>query len=155
LDWYCHRRTHIEEPENGSATESLVHSAMFAEAGLPLLLAVAFEMNPLVVSLMTGSALAHEATAMADVRVALNSKRHVSQWEQHIHSFLEVMPFCVVPLMILLHEPTTSEWRLSRRSSALSKRDLTLAAGCITFAGILPYAEELQRCVKHTRKERV
>ena len=109
LDWRCHRRTHIEEPANGGTTESLVHSAMFAEAGLPLLLAAAFEMNPFLVTLMTGAAASHEVTAMLDVRLALKSRRHVSQWEQHIHSFLEVMPFWIVPLMVLLNEPVTNQ----------------------------------------------
>jgi hypothetical protein len=148
LDWRCHRRTHIEEPENGGVLESLIHSAMFAEAGIPLLLAAFFEMNPLLMSLMSGAAVMHEATAMVDVRVALQSKRHVSQWEQHIHSFLEVMPFWAVPLMALLHEPTIHEWSLTRRSSVLSKRDLAAVAVAVALAGVLPYSEELLRCVK-------
>ena len=151
LDWYCHRRTHIEEPGHGGAAESLIHSTMFAEAGVPLVLATAFEMNPLVISLMAASAVAHEATAMLDVRMALKSERHVSQWEQHIHSFLELMPFWVVPLMVLLHEPTTSGWSLTRRSSAFSKRDLAIVGGAVAVAGVLPYAEELLRCLKQSR----
>jgi hypothetical protein len=148
LDWYCHRRTHIEQPENGGVTESLIHSTMFAEAGLPVLLAAFFEMNPLLISLMTGAAVIHEVTAMADVRVALKSQRYVSQWEQHTHSFLEVMPFWAVPLMIVLHEPRTNEWALTRRSSVLSKQDLAAVAGAVALAGALPYTEELLRCVK-------
>lgn len=151
LDWYCHRRTHIEEPANGGVTESLIHSTMFAEAGAPLLLAAFFEMNPMLISLMTGAAVLHEATAMVDVRLALKSKRQVTQWEQHIHSFLEVMPFWAVPLMVLLHEPTTHGWSLKRRHSVLSKRDLAGVASAMVLAGVLPYMEELMRCVKQAR----
>ena len=91
---------------------------MFAEAGLPLLLAAAFKMNPFLITLMTGAAASHEVTAMLDVRLALKSRRHVSQWEQHIHSFLEVMPFWIVPLMVLLNEPVTNQWSLTLRPSA-------------------------------------
>ena len=149
LDWYCHRRTHIEQPENGGVPESLVHWVMFAEGGVPLLLSASFEMNPLIMSLMTGAAILHEVTAMGDVRLAGNSRRHLSQWEQHIHSFLEVMPFWVVPLMVLLHEPTTQGWSFVRRSSALAKRDLVMTGAAITAAGVLPYAEELLRCARH------
>jgi hypothetical protein len=152
LDWWCHRRTHIEEPANGGTSESLIHTAMFAEAGLPLLLATAFEMNPLLVALMTGTAASHEATAMLDVRVALKSNRHVSQWEQHVHSFLEVMPFWIVPLMILLNKPMTKRWSLTRRASVLSKQDLAIVAGGVTIAGVLPYAEELLRCLRQARR---
>jgi hypothetical protein len=153
LDWWCHRRTHIEEPGNGGTKESLVHSAMFAEAGIPLLLAAALEMNPLLITLMTSAAAVHEATAMLDVRVAFESDRHVGQFEQHVHSFLEVMPFWVVPLMVLLHEPATKRWSLTRRSSALSKRDIALIAGSVALLGALPYSEELVRCLRRSRDE--
>ena len=88
---------------------------------------------------------------MLDVRLALKSRRHVSQWEQHVHSFLEVMPFWIVPLMVLLNTPMTDGWSLTRRASVLSKRDLAIVAGGVTMAGILPYAEELRRCVREAR----
>lgn len=153
LDWWCHRRTRIQEPENGGVAESLVHSAMLAEGGLPLLLSAAFEMNPLNIALMTSSAVLHELTAIADVRLALNSERRVSQLEQHIHSFLEVMPFWVVPLMVLLHEPATSGWRLVRRDSSLSRRDLAIVAAAVAVVGVLPYAEELLRSLRQRQSE--
>lgn len=153
LDWWCHRRTHIEDPRNGGTKESLIHSAMFAQAGIPLMLAAALEMNPLLITLMTGAAAVHEATAMLDVRVAVESDRHVSQFEQHVHSFLEVMPFWIVPLMVLLHEPATRRWSLALRSSALSKGDIALIAGGVTLLGALPYSEELLRCLRRSRDE--
>lgn len=153
LDWWCHRRTHIEEPGNGGTKESLIHSAMFAEAGIPLLLAAALEMNPLLITLMTSAAVVHEATAMLDVRVAFESDRHVGQFEQHVHSFLEVMPFWMVPLMVLLHEPATKRWSLTRRSSALTKRDIALIAGGVVLLGALPYGEELVRCLRRSQDD--
>ncbi len=146
LDWYFHRRSHIEKPENGGVRESLVHSAMFAEAGMPLVLSVLFEMNPLLVTLMTGAAATHELTAIGDVRLALDSQREVTQAEQHVHSFLEVMPFWVVPLMVLLHEPSTKRWRLTRRGSALRRGDLGWVAVAVLLGGVAPYSEELLRC---------
>jgi hypothetical protein len=146
LDWWFHRHTHIEQPENGGVEESLIHNLMFLEAGLPLVLSATFEMNPLVIALMTGGAVLHEASAMADVRFALKSERHVSQWEQHVHSFLEVMPFWLVPLMVLLHEPKTRGWTLTRRKSALSRRDLAVLGTLVVSGGALPYIEEFFRC---------
>ncbi len=151
LDWWCHRRTHIEEPGNGGVKESFIHSVMFGEAGVPILLAATFEMNPLLITLMTGGAAVHEATAMLDVRVALESDRRLSQWEQHVHSFLEVMPFWIVPLMALLHEPMTARWSLTRRPSVLSKRDLAVVASGVTVLGALPYVEEFLRCLRRER----
>jgi hypothetical protein len=114
LDWWCHWRTHIEEVGNGGTKESLVHSAMFAEAGIPLLLAAVLEMNPLLITLMTSAAAIHEATAMFDVRVAFESDRHVSQFEQHVHSSLEVMPFWVRATGDLLRHHLLSDVGSSR-----------------------------------------
>jgi hypothetical protein len=154
LDWYFHRRSHIEKPENGGLQESVIHSAMFAQAGIPLLLSVVFEMNPLLIALMTGAAAAHEMTAIGDVRLALDSQREVTQAEQHVHSFLEVMPFWVVPLMALLHEPSTKRWRLTRRGSAFRGRDLGWVVAAVLFGGVAPYSEELLRCwrKRHVRQ---
>jgi hypothetical protein len=61
------------------------------------------------------------------------------------------MPFWIVPLMVLLNTPMTDGWSLTRRASVLSKRDLAIVAGGVTMAGILPYAEELRRCVREAR----
>src|ERR1700759_4520523 len=64
LDWYFHRRSHIEKPENGGVRELPVHSPALPEAGRPLVLSVLYEMNPLLVTLMTGAAATHELTAI-------------------------------------------------------------------------------------------
>lgn len=148
LDWWCHRRTHIEEPGHGGPAESAVHSLMLAEGGAPVVLGMFFETNPLLVGLMAGVAVVHEATAAADVRLALSSDRHVSQFEQHVHSFLEVMPFWMIPLTVLLHWPMGRGWRLRRRSPNLSGRDLAVVGAVVAVAGALPYAEEMIRCIR-------
>jgi hypothetical protein len=70
---------------------------------------------------------------------------HQAEW---VTLFLEVMPFWIVPLMVLLHEPATRRWSLTRRSSALSKRDMALIAGGVALLGAVPYSEELVRCLR-------
>jgi hypothetical protein len=152
LDWWCHRKTAIEHPRNGAVTESLLHAAMLAEGGIPLVLGTFFEVNPPVAILMAGSALVHEATAVADVRVAKNSQRELTQTEQHIHSFLEVMPFGMSALL-LLRQPRSSGWALHKREPVCSKRALVIAAAAIAVMGVVPYGEEFARCVRTARKE--
>jgi hypothetical protein len=154
LDWWFHRRTKIEEPDNGGVAESIIHSVLFAEGGVSLIVSAFFEMNPLAVTIMTLAAIAHEATAVADVKLAMSSSREVSQGEQHVHSFLEVMPFAVIPLLVLLHEPMSSDWALRRREPLLSKRDLGVVTALIGIFGVMPFGEELVRCVR-TRRRRV
>jgi hypothetical protein len=62
----------------------------------------------------------------------------LTQSEQHVRSFLEVMPFGMIPLMVLLHRPIGKDLRLVRRSPFLS-RDFAYLGVLIVAGGILPY----------------
>lgn len=148
IDWWCHRRTDIERPENGGVAESLLHAGMLAEGGVPLLLGTFFEMNPFVVTLMASAAALHELTAVTDVWLAEHSDRRLTQTEQHTHSFLEVMPFAVSGFLVLIHQPMNRGWRLRRRKSALSPAALVTIASATAALGLLPYVEELSRCLR-------
>lgn len=48
LDWYWHRRTDIEN--TSGLSESLIHSLMMIEVGLPIQLALLCEINPLALT---------------------------------------------------------------------------------------------------------
>lgn len=88
-DWLCHRASHIETTTG--AKESLLHLLMFAEIGLPLLAAMFLEINGLIIAVMLLAFVAHEATALWDVSYATTA-RTVTPIEQHVHSFLEIIP---------------------------------------------------------------
>lgn len=54
-----------------------------------------------------GGAALHEATALWDVKTAVDSEREVKPVEQHIHSFLESLPFAgLASLMGRCHRAT-------------------------------------------------
>ncbi|RUW87865.1 MAG: diguanylate cyclase [Mesorhizobium sp.] len=99
-DWLCHRASHIESTTG--AKESLIHLLMFAEVGIPLLAAMFLEVNALIILLMIVAFLLHEATAMWDVRYATTA-RTVSPIEQHVHSFLEMIPLMGLVSVVSLH----------------------------------------------------
>jgi hypothetical protein len=61
------------------------------------------EVNPLLLTLAAASLGAHEATAIWDVRAAVDGGREVPPAEQHIHSFLESLPFMAVSALLCLH----------------------------------------------------
>ena len=123
LDWYWHKRTEIEN------TSGLIHSLMMVEVGVPIQLALLFEVNPLVLTLMAGALLAHSATAVWDVRMAVHL-REVKTGEQHTHSFLEVLPFMGLAFASCLHGSGTrrlltgntepGDWRLKIKKPRLS-----------------------------------
>src|SRR5690242_18849590 len=99
-DWLCHRATHIETTTG--AKESLIHLLMFAEMGAPLLAAIFLEINALIIAFMIVMFLAHEATAFWDVRYAVTA-REVAPNEQHVHSFLEIIPLMAIVCVVSLH----------------------------------------------------
>jgi hypothetical protein len=123
---------------------------MMCEGGLPRVLAAVYEVNPFTLAAMAALAMAHEATAIADVWIAFHSRRRLTQYEQHVRSFLEIMPFGMIPLMVLLHRPIGKDLRLVRRSPFLS-RDFAYLGVLIVAGGILPYGEELARCARAHR----
>src|SRR3954452_19373864 len=87
----------------GVTKESLIHALMMTEVGIPIALTLRYEINPLLLSVQLGGAAVHEATALWDVRTAVRSEREVKPVEQHIHSFLESLPFAALAALMCLH----------------------------------------------------
>jgi len=156
LDYLLHRRTKIEE--NSGLKESLIHSLMMAEVGLPIMMSLLLEINPLTLTLMSGAALAHEATAIWDAKAAAEGERGVSLNEQHIHSFLEVMPFMGVSIVAILNWDQVQatfgqgnkqpKWRLRWKEPRLSQGYLRAIILSIISFIVLPYGDELTHCLK-------
>lgn len=104
-----------------------------------------------------GAALAHGATALYDVSLATQD-REVRPVEQHVHSFLEVIPLSAMAFTACLHAEEVrsllrggrgpEDWRLLPKDRPLSAKYLA-ALGAVIGAGvILPYAEEMTRCLR-------
>ncbi|MFC8673380.1 diguanylate cyclase [Streptomyces griseorubiginosus] len=159
-DWVMHRRTRIED--TSGTKESLIHSLMMAEVGLPIALTLRYEVNPLLLTVQLGGAAVHEATALWDVRTAVDSDREVKPLEQHIHSFLESLPFAALAALMCLHADQVKSlardgrghkdaWRLVPRRRPLSPGYLTGIGAAIGACVLLPYGEELLRCLRTAR----
>ncbi|MET7479376.1 diguanylate cyclase [Streptomyces sp. NPDC005648] len=162
-DWVMHRRTRIEE--TAGTKESLLHSLMMAEVGVPIALTLRYEVNPLLLSVQLGGAAVHEATALWDVRTAVESDREVKPVEQHIHSFLESLPFAALAALTCLHadqmrkllrggDGDPEAWRLVPRRRPLSRGYLAGITAAIGACVLLPYGEELLRCLRTGRRHR-
>jgi hypothetical protein len=154
-DWLCHRRADIEH--TAGAPESLLHLLMFAELGVPLLAVLLLEVNALVFALMAIAFVLHEFTALWDVRYAL-ARRTVAPLEQHVHSFLELLPLMGILLLAVLH-PGQVLALFGLGSDAprfeLAWKDPPLRAGyiagvliAVVLLSALPYLEELVRGIR-------
>lgn len=152
-DWLCHRRTGIQY--TSGVKESLIHLLMLLEMGIPVLAALVFEINALVLLVMVVAFLLHEATALWDVSYAVG-RRKVTPIEQHVHSFLEMVPLMGLAFVAVLHAPQTlalvglgsesADWGLRWKPDPLpTAYVLTVLAAVLVLEG-LPYAEELWRC---------
>jgi hypothetical protein len=150
-DWVMHRRTKIEQA--GGLRESLLHSLMMGEIAVPVTLVLLCEVNPPLLALCLAAGLGHEATAMWDVRVATDAGREVRPTEQHVHSFLETLPFMALSALLCLHWDEVADpakWRAPIRLRAQRLPGRYLAAVFAGVAGLIavPYAEEAWRCAR-------
>ncbi|MDX3697225.1 diguanylate cyclase [Streptomyces europaeiscabiei] len=154
-DWWMHRRTGIER--TSGTKESAVHALMMTETGVPVVLGLLARVNPLVLTTMGASAVVHSATALYDVSLA-TGEREIRPVEQHIHSFLEVLPLTALAFTACLHPdqvratlrggPDPQDWRLLPKERPLPATYLAGLAGVIGAGVALPYAEELWRCLR-------
>lgn len=157
VDWWCHRRTRIEE--TAGLPESLAHVAMVAEAGVPASLALFLEVDPALLALTYGAAAIHTATAYWDLAYAA-PRREVSPTEQHAHAFLEVLPIAVAAFLTVLHPRAASamargdlrRWRLRARRHPLHPRLRLALLGAIAALQGIPHAEEVLRCARAARR---
>jgi hypothetical protein len=99
-DYLCHRASSIETTSGWK--ETLLHLLQFGEMVVPTLAAILLEINALVIATMIVCLVAHEATAIWDVSYAYQ-RREVTPTEQHVHSFLEMLPLMGLLIVVILH----------------------------------------------------
>lgn len=152
-DWVWHRRTHIET--TSGTHESMTHAIMMGSIGVPLTLALLFDINALVLTSMFAGTALHEAVTYWDVDYA-KSRREIPTIEQHTHSFLEMLPFAATMMACCIKAPQLSaifgrgdepaRWRLEPKDPPLTVRYVVGLVASVTVGIALPYAEELLRC---------
>lgn len=150
-DWTRHRATHIET--TSGACETLIHIIMLVEMGVPVLGGLFLEITAPVLALMIASFFVHEWTALWDVSYAV-TRREVTPVEQHIHSFLEMLPLMAAGFISVLHWPKLRalvglaedpdpSFRL--KQEPLPVRYVATTLGAVALFELLPYLEELWR----------
>ncbi|MGV9340389.1 diguanylate cyclase [Streptomyces sp. NPDC003688] len=157
-DWWLRRRTHVERTTG--TQESAAHALMVAEAGVPLVMGLVTRINPLVLTVMTGAAVAQGATAVYDASLATGA-RETRPVEQCLHNLLNVLPLTTLALTASLHPdqvrallhggPGSHDWRLLSKEPPLPAPCLVALGTVVTAGVVLPYAEELWRCRRAAR----
>lgn len=143
-DWLCHRISRIEL--TSGVAESRWHLVMHGQLVAALLAAALFEPGKGVVLLCGALTALHLATSYVDTRTA-DPRRGVRPLEQHVHSFLDVLPFVAVLLLFLQHagDGPSHDWGLQLRDPPLPPRIwIALAVAVLGSSAFL--VEEYVRC---------
>lgn len=138
-----------------------MHLLMFAEIGVPLLACLFLDINALVFLVMIVAFAVHEATALWDVSYATRYRR-VGPFEQHVHSFLELLPLAAGILVAVRHWPQflalfglgdePARWTLQLKTEPLPVGYVAFVLLAAVLLEALPYAEELLRGLKARRR---
>jgi hypothetical protein len=150
-DYLCHRASHIES--TSGPKESLLHLLQLSEMAIPTLAAIFLEINALTIAVMIVCLLLHEATAIWDVSYAYRT-REVRPIEQHIHSFLEMLPLGLLVIVTLHWGQFLALFGLGVEKPLLDLRlkqpplpwlYVTVILALVLLFEVLPYLEELVR----------
>jgi hypothetical protein len=155
IDWCCHRATAIER--TSGLRESLVHSLMGVQLGIPILLCLLFQVNVLVLLICLAAFLLHEAVAHYDVHYSA-PKRTISIWEVHVHNYMATIPLYLLMLIAVLNWDVVLKLvQLDWAGQFTLQRVQTPHGGSgylrsyLLFMGLLcglPYIEENLRCLR-------
>ncbi len=155
FDWACHRASGIER--TSGLNESLMHSLMGVQLGIPIVLCLVFQVNELILILCVLAWVSHELVAHWDVHYATPLRR-ISIWEVHVHNYMATIPLYLMMLILIINWDTASkllsgdfagEFTLHRLavppggSRYLSHYLLFMAVVCV-----VPYVEENLRCLR-------
>lgn len=149
-DYLCHRTADIEHTSGWR--ESVLHLMQFGEMAVPILAAMFLEINALVIAVMIICFLLHELTAFWDVSYAV-STRDVGPFEQHVHSFLEMLPLMGLLMVITLHWDqfialfglAPARFDLTLKDPPLGLYYIAAFLVAVLLFEVLPYLEELAR----------
>lgn len=151
-DYLCHRASCIATTSGWK--ESLLHLLQLGEMAIPTLAAIFLEINALIIAIMIVCLIAHEATAIWDVSYAYG-RREVTPTEQHIHSFLEMLPLTGLLIVVTIHwgqflallglGAEAADWTLRLKEPPLPWLYVGVILALVALFDILPYLEELWR----------
>ena len=148
-DYICHAHTDIAH--TSGTHESLLHLLQTVEIGLPLLGFLFFSVNALLLALMFAGVVAHTASSWSDLRYA-TGRRCITAFEQYVHSFLNVLPWVALALVVVLHWPVVravfdpaidSDWLPRVRHPGFDGRIVFAVLLFSILFGMLPALREL------------
>lgn len=151
----CHRATRIEHTTG--LKESLIHSAMGIQLGIPIVLCLVFKVNVLILLICIAAWMLHELVAHWDVHYSA-PLRKISIWEVHVHNYMATIPLYLLVLIAIINwgvvvKMFTLDWTGEFTFERLNNPHASSAylTSYLAFMGVLcvfPYLEENIRCLR-------
>ena len=135
----------------------MLHAGQYVQIAAGVAISVLLEVTSLVLILVIGLALLHLATGYLDIAFT-TGRRYISPPEQHVHSYMEILPLVATALLVVLYwssfaaifNADLASWTLTRREEPLPAHALAAVAAGIGLVGIA-IAEEYLRCAAAAR----
>ena len=154
IDWCCHRATRVES--TSGLKESLIHSLMGVQLGIPIALCLLFEVDVLLLLICILMWILHEVMAHWDVHYAAPLRR-ISIWEVHVHNYMATVPLYLLMLIVVLNwdvavQAFTLHWsgQFTLHRLAAPRGGSGYLFGYLSFTTlfcVFPYLEENLRCL--------
>ncbi|WP_349543968.1 hypothetical protein [Bradyrhizobium sp. ARR65] len=122
------------------------------------------KVNALVIAITIVGFFAHEATALWDVSYA-STAREVTPLEQHVDSFLEMIPLMAIVTVVSIHwgqflalfgaGSEAAEFDIERKSPPLPSLYVFSFMTAVLLFELLPYLEEFIRGLRTNRGQLV
>jgi len=161
IDWCCHRATGIER--TSGLRESLMHSLMGVQLGIPIVLCLVFEVNVLILLICVAAFFAHVVVAHYDVHYSA-PRRHISIWEVHVHNYMATIPLYLLMLVAVINWEVVLQLVRFEWQGGFELRPVDVPHGSggylrgylifMTLLCVLPYLEENLRCYRAWRAQR-
>ncbi len=155
VDWCCHKASKIEQ--TSGLKESLIHSLMGVQLGIPILLGLLFEINVLILLICIAAWVAHEMAAHWDVHYT-TPLRKITIWEVHAHNYMATLPLYLLILIGVINWPVVVKLFTLNWQGQFQLKPMPYPHGgdhyltaYLVFMGTLcvfPYLEENYRCFK-------
>jgi hypothetical protein len=151
LDYVFHARTDIAH--TSGTHESALHLLQTTEIGIPLLAFLFLTVNAGTLLLMVAGVVAHTFTSWRDLRYA-SGLRCIPPAEQYVHSFLNVLPWMALSLVVALHWPVVealfdpslaSDWAPRLRRPGFDGVIIVGVLAASAVLGVLPGLVEFTR----------
>jgi hypothetical protein len=156
-DWLCHRAERIEQ--TAGVGESALHALMLGALGSATLAYLTLEVTASVLVYLVAACVVHELLFWADLAYA-SHRRPIGPVEQWFHCVQFAVPWAALVAICLLHadqftallgfSAAVPDWTVRPKTAPFPTSYVVAALALGTVGVVLPFLEELWRCLRAT-----